>query len=40
MNGHDRLAAGAIPVPQETMRPLGSDHVKAGPLQYRNDYAG
>ena len=32
MNGHDRLAAGIIPVPQEALRPLGSDHLKAGPL--------
>jgi hypothetical protein len=40
MNGHDRLAAGIIPVPQETTRPLGSGHLKAGPLQCRNDDGG
>jgi hypothetical protein len=39
MNRHERLAAGIIPVPQETMRPLGSDHRKAGPFQCRDDDA-
>ena len=39
MNGHDCLAAGIIPLPQEMMRPLGSDHLKAGPLQGRDDVA-
>jgi hypothetical protein len=35
MNGDDRLRLGSSGVPQETMRPPGSDHLKAGPLQCR-----
>jgi hypothetical protein len=32
MYGHDRLGAGISAVPQEMMRPLGSDHLEAGSL--------
>jgi hypothetical protein len=33
MNGHDRLAAGIIPMPQEIVRSLGSNDLEAGPRQ-------
>ena len=39
MYRHYCLPAGIITVPQEMMRPLGSDHLEAGPLQRRNDCA-
>jgi len=39
MYQHYCLPAGIITVPQEMMRPLGSDHLEVGPLQRRNDCA-
>jgi hypothetical protein len=39
MNGHDRLPAGVIAMPQKMMRSLDSNHLEAGPLQRRDNRA-